>query len=628
MAADFNSSAEDLLAFRDALHVEELAAVVGGDTPFADLAAAVAERGVSVEKAYRGLGDELEEGLGMDMLGLLNGVMAVHADHKVQMAGKRYARLSEGVAAAQELERHARVLLYMSRGPSGFDRACKKAIAAAVDLAAAAVVAAHCAAIEHLELIVGDLDSAIDKADADRKKAARERKKIARRLKAQTGVRTPRQGEVRSAAGANRSAELAAECKLLNARLESLRQQRASRVEAAAALESAIADEPAEPVVRGNPKVMRSALRKWIAASNRSADTILERIGRDVAARRGPWEYPSDEPEEDAAPRQQSLSVLRGVDSFISGGSVGLPRKASDHSRCSADSKSPSLRPRGQSRSSVSAGSSITSGADSSRGRSASPASRTTYAAVAAARGGRPRREGGRGRRPRGDGRGRRPAAGEGRRDGSPSPGRTARGGRGRGRTPVTKRAAGDRPRRSPKAERHRARSREGILALAAAMRDAVGVKDRLHHLRRYRKCFTGAEAVAWLQTRPGIADQAQARAAGTKMMDAGLFCHVTQGCKQLQPHPHAFYRWAVEGQGLSGRAPLPSIGCLVPQPSVDSTSSITPVAALVCSPSFIELAPKRWESGVTITVSSFKDRSRSRPRPVTVDRAADGVAA
>eukprot|EP00180_Rhodochaete_pulchella_P002321 Plantae.Rhodophyta-Rhodochaete_pulchella.ctg3514.p1 GENE.Plantae.Rhodophyta-Rhodochaete_pulchella.ctg3514~~Plantae.Rhodophyta-Rhodochaete_pulchella.ctg3514.p1 ORF type:complete len:452 (-),score=51.63 Plantae.Rhodophyta-Rhodochaete_pulchella.ctg3514:118-1473(-) len=56
----------------------------------------------------------------------------------------------------------------------------------------------------------------------------------------------------------------------------------------------------------------------------------------------------------------------------------------------------------------------------------------------------------------------------------------------------------------------------------------AIEIKDRCFHLRKYRMCFVGQEAVAWLTTSGVAKSVADAVRLGNKMMSAGVFYHVT----------------------------------------------------------------------------------------------------
>lgn len=70
-----------------------------------------------------------------------------------------------------------------------------------------------------------------------------------------------------------------------------------------------------------------------------------------------------------------------------------------------------------------------------------------------------------------------------------------------------------------------------------------VPVADRVFLLRKYRRCFTGSDAVAWFMARRFARDIAEAVSLGNAMLRAGVFRHVRN------EHPfrngHYFYRFA-----------------------------------------------------------------------------------
>ncbi len=78
---------------------------------------------------------------------------------------------------------------------------------------------------------------------------------------------------------------------------------------------------------------------------------------------------------------------------------------------------------------------------------------------------------------------------------------------------------------------------------LADRFRDLVDVRDRRYHLQTYEQCFVGSEACDRL-VEAGLADdRGQAERLGDRLLEAGLFHHVTRD------HPfrddHLFYRFA-----------------------------------------------------------------------------------
>ena len=54
-----------------------------------------------------------------------------------------------------------------------------------------------------------------------------------------------------------------------------------------------------------------------------------------------------------------------------------------------------------------------------------------------------------------------------------------------------------------------------------------VPVADRTFLFKRYARCFTGTDAVTFLQTRPFARTEAEAIAIGNALLRAGVFRHV-----------------------------------------------------------------------------------------------------
>eukprot|EP00007_Cunea_sp_BSH-02190019_P000569 CAMPEP_0174240582 /NCGR_PEP_ID=MMETSP0417-20130205/19402_1 /TAXON_ID=242541 /ORGANISM="Mayorella sp, Strain BSH-02190019" /LENGTH=691 /DNA_ID=CAMNT_0015319697 /DNA_START=50 /DNA_END=2122 /DNA_ORIENTATION=- len=72
--------------------------------------------------------------------------------------------------------------------------------------------------------------------------------------------------------------------------------------------------------------------------------------------------------------------------------------------------------------------------------------------------------------------------------------------------------------------------TRSSIEQVAHEMQDpdsGVHVKDRYFHLRKYKKCFVGHEAVEWLVKRYTLESKAEAVELGKAMMSRGLIAHV-----------------------------------------------------------------------------------------------------
>ena len=62
---------------------------------------------------------------------------------------------------------------------------------------------------------------------------------------------------------------------------------------------------------------------------------------------------------------------------------------------------------------------------------------------------------------------------------------------------------------------------------LAAALRQAVNIRDRTYHLRVYPNCFLGKDAISWLVSSGTTGSREEAAVIGSAMITAGYFHHV-----------------------------------------------------------------------------------------------------
>jgi len=63
---------------------------------------------------------------------------------------------------------------------------------------------------------------------------------------------------------------------------------------------------------------------------------------------------------------------------------------------------------------------------------------------------------------------------------------------------------------------------------LAGKMSKNIIIKTRRYHLRSYKMCFLGSDAVSWLIASGNAASEAEALLLGARMEKAGLLRHVS----------------------------------------------------------------------------------------------------
>jgi len=71
--------------------------------------------------------------------------------------------------------------------------------------------------------------------------------------------------------------------------------------------------------------------------------------------------------------------------------------------------------------------------------------------------------------------------------------------------------------------------NQEDIKDLSERFKTGVNIKDRWYHLKQYKKCFIGSEAVTWIQEHSKLKVRGEAVLLGQKLMDEGLFRHVVE---------------------------------------------------------------------------------------------------
>ena len=88
----------------------------------------------------------------------------------------------------------------------------------------------------------------------------------------------------------------------------------------------------------------------------------------------------------------------------------------------------------------------------------------------------------------------------------------------------------------------------DAILDICQAMRnsDRLKIGSHRHHLRIYKKCFVGSEAVTWMTENLKIS-RSEAVEFGCKCIEKNLFAHVLQEC-DFEDDEKKLYRFREDG--------------------------------------------------------------------------------
>lgn len=76
-----------------------------------------------------------------------------------------------------------------------------------------------------------------------------------------------------------------------------------------------------------------------------------------------------------------------------------------------------------------------------------------------------------------------------------------------------------------------------GLEELVEKFRANVEVKDRVYHMKTYKQCFVGKDAVKVLMKVGNISDVDEAVELGQRLLDAGEFHHVLRDHKFKNEH-------------------------------------------------------------------------------------------
>ncbi|CBJ48974.1 conserved unknown protein [Ectocarpus siliculosus] len=95
-----------------------------------------------------------------------------------------------------------------------------------------------------------------------------------------------------------------------------------------------------------------------------------------------------------------------------------------------------------------------------------------------------------------------------------------------------------------------RTRSMRGVFQLADEMKAQIAVRDRVHRLRVYPRCFSGREAVQWMLDGCHASSVMEAENIGNEMMKASVFQHILNS--------HVFEDSSVYYQFTDGDTPPP----------------------------------------------------------------------
>ncbi|CAM9676266.1 unnamed protein product [Ectocarpus fasciculatus] len=95
-----------------------------------------------------------------------------------------------------------------------------------------------------------------------------------------------------------------------------------------------------------------------------------------------------------------------------------------------------------------------------------------------------------------------------------------------------------------------RTRSMRGVFQLADEMKAQIAVRDRVHRLRVYPRCFSGREAVQWMLDGCHASSVIEAENIGNEMMKASVFQHILNS--------HVFEDSSVYYQFTDGDTPPP----------------------------------------------------------------------
>ncbi|CAN0500576.1 unnamed protein product, partial [Ectocarpus sp. 8 AP-2014] len=89
-----------------------------------------------------------------------------------------------------------------------------------------------------------------------------------------------------------------------------------------------------------------------------------------------------------------------------------------------------------------------------------------------------------------------------------------------------------------------------GVFQLADEMKAQIAVRDRVHRLRVYPRCFSGREAVQWMLDGCHASSVMEAENIGNEMMKASVFQHIQNS--------HVFEDSSVYYQFTDGDTPPP----------------------------------------------------------------------
>eukprot|EP00047_Mylnosiga_fluctuans_P004526 m.235076 g.235076 ORF g.235076 m.235076 type:complete len:376 (-) comp12760_c0_seq1:145-1272(-) len=148
------------------------------------------------------------------------------------------------------------------------------------------------------------------------------------------------------------------------------------------------------------------------------------------------------------------------------------------------------------------------------------------------------------------------------------------------------------------------------LLGIARTMAVSIPVKDRSYHLRSYKNCFLGSDAVMFLVGTSVAPDATTAIEIGNKMISAGLFSHVCN--EHMLENEDLFYRFS-DLVTSNADQPLPAPAIVEPPPRRTPPNRPPPTRTPPSRPPLARPTPPSGELSSALDLLSVS-RSSSQP--------------